>query len=120
MNEAWTNKAQGYMSSPVWIDDHVYLHLRNQRFVCLDAASGKEAWTTEPFGRYWSMISQGDMIMSLDERGELLLIRADPTEFKLLDRKVVSDEECWAHLAIRGREIFVRDLKGLTVWNWNP
>ena len=30
--EGWTNRVQGYMSSPIIIENHVYLHLRNQRF----------------------------------------------------------------------------------------
>ena len=36
------------MSSPVVINGHIYLHLRNQRFVCLDAETGVECWTTKP------------------------------------------------------------------------
>ncbi len=38
--EVWNHKSQGYMSSPVVIDGYIYLHLRNQRFVCLDAKTG--------------------------------------------------------------------------------
>ena len=71
---AWENKAQGYMSSPVVIDDHVYLHLRNRRFTCINLQTGEACWTTEPFGEYWSLVASGDRILALDERGELLLI----------------------------------------------
>ena len=42
VKQVWRNKVQGYMSSPVVIDNHVYLHLRNQRFACIDIATGKE------------------------------------------------------------------------------
>lgn len=115
---AWENKVQGYMSSPVVIGDHVYLHLRNRRFTCIDLATGETRWTTEPFGEYWSLIANGDRILALDERGELLLIRATPEKFDLLDRRRVSDEETWAHLAIAGDEIFIRELKGISAWRW--
>ncbi len=74
----WRNKLQGYMSSPVVIGDFVYLHLRNQRFACIDLTTGKERWITTPFGKYWSIVVQDDRILALDERGDLLLIRANP------------------------------------------
>ncbi|REJ67212.1 MAG: hypothetical protein DWQ31_12020 [Planctomycetota bacterium] len=66
------------MSSPVVYDGHVYLHLRNQWFICIDLASGETKWTTQPFGRYWNMVAAGEKILALDERGELLLIRPIP------------------------------------------
>ena len=76
-------------------------------------------WKSEQFGKYWSMISSGDRILALDERGELLLVRANPEEFDLLDRKEVSVESTWAHVALSGNQIFVRELNGLTVYDWN-
>lgn len=118
VKEAWNNPAQGYMSSPVIIDDHAYLHLGNGRFCCMNLPSGKETWRSTPFGKYWSMAVQNNRILALDERGELLLIEADPDEFRLLDRRKVSDNECWAHVAVRENEIFVRDLGGITLWDW--
>ena len=87
------------------------------RFVCLDAKSGEERWTTKPFGKYWSMVANGDMLLALDESGELLLIQASPDEFKLLDRSSVG-ENAWAHVAVVNDEIFVRDLNAMKVFAW--
>ncbi len=42
VSEAWTNNAQGYMSSPVVIDGHAYMHMGNQRFTCINLKSGDE------------------------------------------------------------------------------
>jgi outer membrane protein assembly factor BamB len=117
-DETWTNKASGYMSSPVIIDGHLYLHLQNQRFTCIRLATGESRWTTKPYGKYWSLVSNGDRIMALDERGELLLIRANPEAFELLDSRKISDESTWAHLAICGDEVFVRELNAMTAYRW--
>jgi outer membrane protein assembly factor BamB len=114
---SWTHKSQGYMSSPVVINDHIYLHLRNQRFVCLDAKTGAEQWTTKPFGKYWSMAVSGDKILALDERGELFLIQASPAKFELISNREVADD-CWAHLAIVDKHVFIRDLKAMNVYTW--
>lgn len=116
--ENWTNKVQGYMSSPILYEGHIYLHLKNQRFTCIDAKTGETKWTTKPFGKYWSMVGSGDKILALDERGDLLLIRATPEKFDLLSERHISDATAWAHLTICGDEIFVRDLTGLTAFSW--
>ena len=111
--EFWQNKAQGYMSSPVVIGNHIYLHLRNQRFTCLDANSGETRWTTTPYGKYWSLVANGDRILALDERGELYLIRAHPEKFELLDSRQLGAQETWAHLAVAGNSVVVRALRSV-------
>jgi outer membrane protein assembly factor BamB len=118
VRDAWSNKLQGYMSTPVVIDGHAYLHLRNQRFACIDLASGTERWISKPFGKYWSLVANGDRILALDERGELLLIQANPEKFQLVDRRQVSDDSTWAHVAVADGQVFVRALRSLSVYRW--
>lgn len=119
MNEKWKNRVTAYMSSPVVIDGHIYLHLQNQRFTCVDAATGETKWTTSKrFGKYWSMVAQGKKILALDERGELLLINASPEKFDLIDRRKISSQPTWAHLAVAGDTIFVRELKAQAAYKW--
>ena len=118
VKESWNNNAQGYMSTPVVKDGHAYMHLQNQRFTCIDLTTGERTWTSQPFGKYCSLVLQGDKILALDERGTLLLIKANPKAFELLGETKVSDEESWAHLAICGDEIFVRELSALSVFRW--
>lgn len=108
----WNQKGEGYMSTPIVIGDHGYLHLRNQRFACFNLENGNPAWRSETFGKYASMVASGDKILALDQRGMLLLIKADPASFqKLGSLKVGSDS--WAHLAVRGKQVFVRNLDSM-------
>lgn len=118
VTERWQNKTQCYMSTPVVIDGYIYSHLKNQRFACIELANGKERWVTTPFGTYWSLVVQGEKILALDERGDLLLIKANPEKFELRGHRHISDVPTWAHLAVCGDEIILRDLKGLTVYRW--
>ncbi len=116
---AWEHKAEGYMSTPVVIGGKVFLHLRNQRFTCLDLATGKQEWVTDrKFGSYWSLISQGRRLLALDENGTLYLIQADPAAFKLVAEKKISDTETWAHLAMDGDLLVVRSLNKLQAFRW--
>ncbi|MDH3629420.1 MAG: PQQ-like beta-propeller repeat protein [Acidobacteriota bacterium] len=119
VDEVWTHKATGYMSTPVEIDGFVYMHLSNGRLSCLEIATGEERWRTENLGKYWSMAWQGDKILALDSGGELLLVRANPEGFELLDRKSATSREAWAHLAVRGNEVFVRDLTSIRAFRWS-
>ena len=116
--ESWSNNAKGYMSTPVVIDGHAYMHLQNERFACINLESGERTWTSEPYGKYCSMIANGNRILALESGGRLLLINANPQEFKLIDELTVSDSETWAHLAISGDQIFVRELDGLAAFRW--
>ncbi|MEZ5941834.1 MAG: PQQ-binding-like beta-propeller repeat protein [Planctomycetaceae bacterium] len=119
VTQGWENNAKGYMSTPVLIEGHVYLHLQNQRFTCINLETGERTWTSTPFGKYSSLVAQGDKILALDQEGELLLIKATPKEFELIDRRKVSEDETWAHVAISGQDIFVRELKALTAFEWS-
>ena len=63
-------------------------------------------------------MAQKNLILALDQKGELLLLKANPKEFELLGRRKISDQETWAHLAVCGDEVFVRELNGLNVFRW--
>ncbi len=116
--EAWNNKAQGYMSSPVVVNGYVYLHLGNERFTCIDLKTGQRTWTSTPQGKYASLVVQGDRILALNEQGTLLLIRATPEKFDLLDSRKVAEGDTWAHLAIVGEELYIRELDALSAFRW--
>jgi len=118
VSTSWQSKKPAYMSTPVLKDDHVYMHLQNQRFTCLDLKTGESKWTSEPFGKYSSIILQDDKVLALDQGGELVLFRATPEKFDLLSVHRVSDQETWAHLAARGDQLFVRELNAMTAFEF--
>jgi len=117
VSELWNQNTQAYMSSPIMVDGQIYLHLKNERFTSLDPSSGKANWTTPPVGKYWSMASNGQSILSLNDKGELRLITPNTEEYQLVDETKVADDS-WAHLAVQGDLVIVRDLKALKVYRW--
>jgi len=118
--QLWNDsKREGYMSSPVVIDGNIYLHGRDKRFHCLDPKTGKTLWSSDDkFGEYCSLVTQGNRILALDQRGVLMLIEANPKSFKLLSEVDLKTPPTWAHLAVCGDELFVRHLKGIHVYRW--
>lgn len=117
--QAWTHKAQGYMTTPVVVEGVAYNHLRSQRAMAIDLLTGKELWTTkESFGKYWSLVVQGKKVLALDERGTLFLFNVNPEKFELLDSRKIAGAETWAHLAVCGDELFIRELNALVAYRW--
>ena len=75
-------------------------------------------WTSQPYGKYSNLVAQKDQILALDQSGKLLLIKANPNRFELIDERQVSDQETWAHLAVCGDEVYVRELNALSTFRW--
>jgi hypothetical protein len=63
------------------------------------------------------MISNGDRILSLDNGGDLLLIAKSNSSLDVLDRLRVAND-AWAHLAVQGDYVIIRDLGALKVYRW--
>lgn len=126
VSEAWTARAQGYMTSPVVVDDHAYLFLRSNRFTCVGLMEGEDGWISEPTGdEYWSLVAQGGRILALANTGILRLIDANPDEYDVAGEVQLVDGPSWAHLAVTaptdggdGAEIFVRGQTSLHAFRW--
>ncbi|MEC9046472.1 MAG: PQQ-binding-like beta-propeller repeat protein [Planctomycetota bacterium] len=117
--EAWNNRAQGNMTSPVVIGKHAYLYLRAKRFSCVNLESGEEVWRSEGMGdEYWSLVAQGKRLLALTEAGELHLIEHNPSELKILDTLEISEGKTWAHLCADGGQLIVREQDGLAAYTW--
>lgn len=121
VSETWRHKAQGYMSTPVVIAGLAYHHLKSQRVMAIEVETGRELWTSkESFGKYWSLVASGERMLALDQRGVLFLLRANQEKLDVLDQRKLTDGETWAHLAVAGDQLFVRELNALTAWRWLP
>ncbi|MEQ1893194.1 MAG: PQQ-binding-like beta-propeller repeat protein [Planctomycetota bacterium] len=117
----WTAGEQGYMTSPVLSPSHAYLFLRSNRFGCIDLASGEANWISEPSGdEYWSLASQGDRILALADTGVLRLLRMNPERYELLGEVELVAGPSWAHLAVAGAELHVREQDSYRVFSWGP
>jgi len=115
----WQNKTEAYMSTPIVVDGHAYMHLRNERMICMDLESGETKWKSpKAMGKYMSMAQQGNKILALTERGQLHLINATKQKLDIVSSKKVSQQQTWGHVAVAGNQIFVRELKGLKVFVW--
>jgi outer membrane protein assembly factor BamB len=117
--QKWTNRVQAYMSTPVVLDGHAYVYLRSKRFCCVQLESGELKWTSSSItDENWSMVAYGDRLLALSEAGELYLIAANTKEYEVIDVIEVAESETWAHLAVDGNQVLIRELDGLSAFAW--
>ena len=117
--DGWKLKYEGNMTTPVVINDYAYYLGKDRKAICVNVKTGEEAWRSpKAYSEYWSLVGHKDKLLALDSKGTLLLLKANPKEMEILDERIASKEETWAHLAVSGDEIAVRSLNGLTLYRW--
>jgi outer membrane protein assembly factor BamB len=119
-DEVWRNeRVSMYMSSPVATSRAIFglSHRNRGQFVALDAATGATLWTTRGReGDNASVVRAGDVLLLSTTNSELIVGRASPARFEELKRYEVAGSATWAHPAIAGRTIVVKDVDRLIVW----
>ena len=121
VEQAWhTDRAAMYMNSPVLFDSLlVALSHRNRgQFVALDPGTGAIAWETK--GREAenaALIAVDGALLALTTNGELVVFAREGAGLKEIRRYTVAESAVWAHPALSGRRIFVKDVDALTAWD---
>ena len=110
------------MSDAVVVGDVLFgLANRNSgQYFAADAATGKTLWTSD--GRqaaHAAIARSGDLFLSLEDDGELVVVRNSKTGFEPLHRYKVSDSATWTQAAYSGNRVFVKDVSSLALWTTN-
>ena len=112
----WTNRAEAYMASPVSVGDRLIVPLKNQRTTALDWETGETIWRSTPYGKYWSMLTDGTQVVALDQKGQLYRLDVSGKTMEILEEREVSPSETWAYLGWDGSQLMIRRLDGLDVY----
>ena len=107
------------MSNPVLLGDTLYgMSTRNSgQYFAVDAKSGKTLWLSE--GRQAgnvAMATAGPVVLSLENDGELVVLRASQTGFEPLKRYKLADAETWTQGVYAGNRVLVKDVTSLALW----
>jgi len=86
---------------------------------CLDFETGNQIWSQPGFGDYASLTTVNDKILVLNSTGELILVKADPTQYQELGRTQLC-AKTWASPAYADGKIYVKDEAHLTAYAIAP
>lgn len=117
--QLWQNaQVSMYLSSPVVSGDFVYglSHKRKGQFFCLNARTGKTAWTSE--GRdadNAAMLAAGDVLLMLTDNAELIVAKNSASSYQRLKKYTVADSPTWAHPVVLGNRILIKDTSTLAL-----
>lgn len=116
----WDNKEVSmYMNSPLLSGDLLFgmSHKNKGQFFCLDAASGKTLWTGDPRqGENAAMVIAGNTIFSLTNDADLIITSVADKGAKVIKKYHVAEKPTWAHPAIAGKNILIKDETALALW----
>jgi len=118
----WTNpQTPMFMSSPVLVDGTIYgLTLRGRgQFVAVDATSGKTLWNTQGReGENASILGSRSWLLASTTDGNLVVARANPQKYEEVRRYPIAQSALWAHPAITGSSIIVKDVDKVICWSF--
>lgn len=128
------NKAgNAWTTTTVWENDDTPLKLTNMvlsnnilfgittknsgQYFAVDARTGKTLWLSPGRQATQGAIAKaGNYFLSLQDNGELVVVRSNPTSFELLKKYKLAQGETWSEAVFSGNRIFIKDLNSLSLW----
>lgn len=108
-----------HYTTPVYHNGHVYgLHGRQESGMtlrCVAVADGKVAWEAPDRIQGGTLIAVGDKLLLHAESGELLIFKASPSKFDLLNRSQVTRAGHRSHNAFANGLLYARDAEKMVV-----
>jgi outer membrane protein assembly factor BamB len=118
----WANKEVSmYMNSPVLSGDSIYgmSHKKKGQFFCIDAKTGATLWTSSGReGENAAILNTDSLLFLLDEGADLTIASTDAKKYEVLKKYSVAKSATWAHPAVVGNQILIKDYSSLTLWSF--
>lgn len=115
VEQAWVARESAInFASPVAVGNCLYGVGPTKNLFCVDVRTGKQMWSQAGFlstsfeRGYASFVVMGDNLLVLTDSGQLLLIAADPKEYREISRTQVCGAT-WCSPAYAGGKLFLRD-----------
>ncbi|HVR72302.1 MAG TPA: PQQ-binding-like beta-propeller repeat protein [Vicinamibacteria bacterium] len=108
-----------YMSSPVLDGGRLFgfSHKNKGQFFAVDAATGKTLWVSEGRqGENAAVLAARAALLLLTNDGELIVAKKDARAFAPIATYTVADSATWAHPALVGTTLLVKDHETLAQW----
>jgi outer membrane protein assembly factor BamB len=120
VERGWSNEdVSMYMSSPIVSESTLFglSHRNRGQFFAVDVRSGRTLWTTR--GREADnagLVSARGVVLALTTNAELIVSSPSTAAFNEIARYDVADTPTWAHPALAGSQIIVRDADSIAAW----
>ena len=114
-----TDEVSMHLSDAVVVNNVLYglSHLNSGEYFALDLDSGKVLWKSEPRqAAHAAIVRAGNTIFSLEDDGELVVLRHNRARFEPVARYQVASTATWTQPVVSGNRVFVKDVSSLALW----
>jgi outer membrane protein assembly factor BamB len=112
VTQVWENKEmRNHMNCSMLYKGHIY-GMDEGQLRCLSWADGSVKWTEKSTGKGALMMSTDGRMIIMSDRSELIIAKADPSEFKLIARAEIMPEKwkCWTTPVLANGRIYARNV----------
>ncbi|HVK17019.1 MAG TPA: PQQ-binding-like beta-propeller repeat protein [Fimbriiglobus sp.] len=117
--ELWSNDETAVQyNTPIVKDGLVFGITNRDALFCIDAKSGKTAWTAPLKGGrgFGSVVDLGPVLMALTPAAQLVVFEPSDSGLKQVASYKVADTPTYAYPVVAGNRVFVKDNSSLTLW----
>ncbi len=116
---AWQSRVlRCQTNAPILLDGMLYAVDGNENekvaLKCVEFATGSEKWS-QPLPGYGSVIAAAGKLLVLSGDGELMVVAADPAEFKAAARAKILSGKCWTVPVLANGRLIARNAQGNAV-----
>jgi outer membrane protein assembly factor BamB len=108
----WTNMDNSpRFCTPVLKDGFLYGLSEGGKFYCIDAKTGKTAWTEAngSRGNFGSIVDAGSVLIALTPKSSLIVFQPNDKEYTEVANMKVADTPTYAQPLLSGNRVFVED-----------
>jgi len=115
----WSEQMSNDVASSILVDGYVYgFDLRDMQskgrrpsrgqYKCMELKTGKVLWSTDRVGHAAGIAADGKLLL-FNDKGEVLLVRANPSRYEELARsEVFGGEICWTAPTLHRGRLYLR------------
>ena len=116
--ELWSNPENSVQfNTPVLKNGLLFGLSQRGNFFCINAETGKTAWTDPQGGRggFGSIIDTGPVLLALTSKSQLVAFEPSDKQFTEVADIKVSDKPTYAYPVVAGNRLFVKDQDSLSL-----
>ncbi len=113
--EIWRteNDNINHWSTPVVKDGFLYGMFSFKKYgegplACVDIRTGEQKWAEPGFGPGNVILTADGDVVALSDKGEIVIVDANPDDYKELARADVLEGKCWSTPSLAGGKIYAR------------
>src|SRR5207248_558807 len=110
-----------YMSTPVLRGELLFgmSTSRGGEIFCANAGTGKTLWrAARKGGQNAALVNAGPVLLVLTTEGRLSVLKPSATRYDPVATYKVAETPTWAHPAVVGKWVLVKDQTALAAWSW--